>query len=333
MDIYRNTLLSLLTFGDFFELRLIFPKAKVGGLQGELNKDTLEKFIELIQHFDKRCQVEMSLNPLTFPVPSSKGFAKNSNIAYRRYVQVDVDSTSSDALTDEVKSLCHDFISEIKQYLTDAGFCAPLLADSGNSYHLLYHVGNLPNNTCNTNIVRAFLNALKTRFSNDHATIDTMTANAGRLVKIYGTHSVKPPHRQSRILEIPTDWRTAVVTPEQLQSIISQNPTEKTYSEDSFRKMKPKELIKWEVEFVLKLLKECGITVQSIQTLDNGTKKYALVGCPFAKPGTTRQVSCLHVYKDGKMSLSCLHDDCYDYDILSFLLNQINQKIIPKLEE
>jgi hypothetical protein len=262
----------------------------------------------------------MTLNPLLPLASAKREYARNTSVAYRRYILIDVDSTSS-------KAPCYEVTQQIRQYLAENGFCTPLLADSGNAYHLLYHVGSFPSDIATANLIRAFLNALKSRFATDHLTVDTATANAGRLVKVYGTHSMKPPFRRSQILEVPTDWRTARVTPEQVQTIIAQNPTEKIYSVDSFGKMKPTELIKAETELILKLLEVRGVTVQSIQTMDDGGKKYALLGCPFTKPESKRQTSCLFVNKGGKMSLSCLHDDCYDYDILSFLLNQINRKL------
>jgi len=334
-EIYRHTLLTLSSFGDVIELRLIFPNGKIEAFQGVLTETSLHSFAGLIRHFDKKCQVEMSLNPLVPHTTSGKKYARNDRVAYRRFILIDVDSVTLDgaAADDEGKAMCYEVVQQIKQYLAEAGFCSPLLADSGNAFHLIYHAGNIPNDIASADLIRAFLSALKSRFATASVTVDTATANAGRLVKVYGVHSMKPPHRLSRILEIPNDWRTATVTPEHLQHIVSQNPTERTYSADSFKKMKPRELIKSETELVLKLLDECGITVQSIQNLDDGGKKYSLVGCPFVKPGSTRQTSCLFINKSGKMSLSCLHDSCYDYDIQSFLLDQLNQKIITKMEE
>ena len=324
-EIYKNTLLTLSSFGDNKELRLISPNGKIEAFQGEINEESLEKFAALIRHFDQKCQIEMTLNPL-LPLASAKQkYAGNAGVAYRRYILIDVDSISSDdtEVTEESKALCYEAIQQIRLYLAENGFCTPLLADSGNAYHLLYYVGNIPNDTVSTNLIRAFLNALKSRFATAHVTVDTGTTHAGRLLKVYGTHSRKPPHRQSQILEIPTDWRTAKVTPEQVQTIIAQNPTEKIYSVDSFKQKKPKELIKQEVGLVLGLLKTRGITVQSVQDLDCGGEKYVLPGCPFTKPGSTRQTACLFVNKSGKMSLTCLHDDCYGFDLQSFLLSCI----------
>ena len=326
IEIYRNTLLALLSLGDFIELRLILPNGKIQAFQGKLTEESLEKFLILISKFDKKCQVELTLNPLT-PATSNRDYAGNKNVAHRRYILIDVDAITQDGVvTDERKTKCYEIALQIRQYLMDIGFCKPLLADSGNNYHLVYHVENLPNSTISTHLIRSFLNALNTRFATKHVTVDKGTANAGRFMKVYGTHSQKEPFRQSKILEIPDDWRKAVVTTEQLESVISKNTIEKIYTLNSVKKIKPSEILLQELQAVLKLLEKQGVTVQQVQDLADGEKKFTLKGCPFEKPSSTRQTACLYLNNNGKITLTCLHDACYDLDLQTFLLNQINLK-------
>ena len=100
------------------------------------------------------------------------------------------------------------------------GLAKPILADSGNGYHLLYRI-DLP---CDDGgLVKDLLNSLAKRFDNDRVKIHTNVFNPGRITKLYGTIARKGdsirerPHRRTGILNVPTEL--AVVAREQLVAV------------------------------------------------------------------------------------------------------------------
>jgi hypothetical protein len=85
----------------------------------------------------------------------------------------------------------------------------PILADSGNGAHLLYNI-DLPNDQEALAFVSGALAELDRRYSDSVVKVDVTSANAARIWKAYGTVARKGdsipgrPHRQSRILEMPS---------------------------------------------------------------------------------------------------------------------------------
>ena len=80
------------------------------------------------------------------------------------------------------------------------------MSDSGNGYHLLYPVDELPTEK---DTFAGVLADLATRFDTPDARVDTATFNPSRLVKLPGTyarkgdHTPDRPHRLARVLEVP----------------------------------------------------------------------------------------------------------------------------------
>src|SRR5688572_11638474 len=73
----------------------------------------------------------------------------------------------------------------------------------------------LPNDPESLELVRGVLEALSFRFSDGRVSVDTATANAARIWKLYGTTARKGdstedrPHRVSKLLKVP-EQRTEV---------------------------------------------------------------------------------------------------------------------------
>jgi hypothetical protein len=112
---------------------------------------------------------------------------------------------------------------EVRRTLRAEGWPEPVLADSGNGYHLLYRIDlpaddafeTLPDgqvvkrNGETTELVRACLKALAARFDTPEVAIDTGVFDAPRICKLYGTMARKGeptedrPHRYSRVVDLP----------------------------------------------------------------------------------------------------------------------------------
>ena len=86
------------------------------------------------------------------------------------------------------------------------GFSEPIVADSGNGYHLLFHIHASPKEK---QVLADFLAVLDMWFSTEQVKIDTAVFNPARITKLYGTIATKGastperPHRRSGIIRKP----------------------------------------------------------------------------------------------------------------------------------
>jgi hypothetical protein len=124
----------------------------------------------------------------------TKTYAKDTtsdapdNIVKRNWLLVDCDPVrpADISATDEEKMAAKRLVPEIKKYLKAIGWSDPVIADSGNGYHLLYKIG-LPNDNENRSLLESVLKALAARFDTDAVKIDQKVFNSSRITKAYGT--------------------------------------------------------------------------------------------------------------------------------------------------
>lgn len=126
------------------------------------------------------------------------------------YLPIDVDPVRPTGIssTDEELACSDEKANEVVEYLSGIGFPLPLVACSGNGYHLLYRI-DLPRSPENDLVVKTILYALDKKFSNDKTGIDVVNCNPSRIFKLYGTWARKGdntperPHRLSFIESVP----------------------------------------------------------------------------------------------------------------------------------
>jgi hypothetical protein len=134
----------------------------------------------------------------------------DADVACRRWLPVDFDPVrpAGVSATDREKGEARQRAMEVRSYLRGKGWPEPVVSDSGNGYHLLYRV-DLPNDRESLELVKGVLEALSFRFSDERVSVDTTTANAARIWKLYGTTARKGdategrPHRASGMLKVP----------------------------------------------------------------------------------------------------------------------------------
>jgi hypothetical protein len=134
--------------------------------------------------------------------------AKDKDVLRRRWLLIDADPVRDPLIssTDEEKAVALHTVGAVRDYLRSRAWPDPILADSGNGYHLLYRV-DLPadDGAC----VERILRALAARFNNDQIKIDQKVFNPSRICKLPGTMARKGdstdrrPHRRAQLLEIP----------------------------------------------------------------------------------------------------------------------------------
>ncbi len=146
------------------------------------------------------------------PQPRGPKGATAADVPGRRWLLIDFDpdrpADVSSTRAEKGKAL--KLMMAVRGHLDARGWPAPVEADSGNGFHLLYRI-DLPNDVPATALVKAVLTALADRFDADGCKIDRKVFDAPRLVKLYGTKARKGaetaerPHRFARVLKAPVE--------------------------------------------------------------------------------------------------------------------------------
>ena len=137
-----------------------------------------------------------------------KMLASDKDIDHYKWLLIDADPIRPEGIssTDEEKQRSWEVIVQVKEYLWALDWSTPVLADSGNGYHLLYPI-NQPCTPDGVSKCQSFIQHIADRFDTPDILIDRKVFNSGRIVKLYGTTSSKGdstedrPHRQSKVIE------------------------------------------------------------------------------------------------------------------------------------
>lgn len=162
----------------------------------------------------------------------SQRLTKNKDILKRRWLFIDVDTVRAeghdgDSSTKEEKAACREVWLQVQAYLESKGWPAPLVADSGNGYHILVRIDQ-PDTPTITAYIEDCLKTLDKKFSCAAAHVDPMVFNAARITRAYGTHTRKGnetpdrPFRRNRLKE-PKE-RLRLVTFDQIVALADEGP-------------------------------------------------------------------------------------------------------------
>jgi P4 family phage/plasmid primase-like protien len=209
-------------FTAVHEIRLLRPNGVSVGHFDDWNAALQAAENEPSQY--KACY--FSLNPIKVPDgiplnprslnPAARA-ASDTDIASRVSVLIDLDPPRPPGTnaTEGEKQDALEQAMRVKEWLTSQGWPEPLLADSGNGWHIIYRI-SLPNNEKATELIKSFLNRLHQLFP----MVDSGNFNAGRISKLYGSwarkgpHSDERPHRRSSIVAAGSG---IIVTEQQIQ--------------------------------------------------------------------------------------------------------------------
>jgi hypothetical protein len=136
----------------------------------------------------------------------SSALTGDQHIAKRRWLLIDIDPVrpSGVSSTDQEKEAAWKRTEMVMDYLAKRGWPEPVIADSGNGFHLLLRI-NLPVN--DNSVVQRLLRALADQFDDDVVKIDRDVFNPSRISRLYGTLTAKGdsiPERQHRLGKIIT---------------------------------------------------------------------------------------------------------------------------------
>lgn len=191
--------------GQIFELRAIWPNT----VRNVILCDPVEAVNLAIDYNDQGANCYFTPNPLKPELLKSLKPARDIDVQRRRWFLVDIDprrNPPDQSSSNDEKALALQIAMDIRENLLKENDQWPILADSGNGYHLCYRRDG-PNDAETREDCKIALNLLSAKFSTAEVKIDTSVFNASRIWKFYGTKALKGPdtilrpHRWSRVLE------------------------------------------------------------------------------------------------------------------------------------
>jgi hypothetical protein len=140
--------------------------------------------------------------------PGRKGDGESTtdaDVLRRRWILIDVDPAkglSDQSATDAEKEAAHAVAMDVLATCKAIGFQCPVVADSGNGWHITFPVDVSHNDAIHGQII-ALLKGLAKRHDNEVAKVDTSVSNAARIWKLpytmarKGTPTEDRPHRMA----------------------------------------------------------------------------------------------------------------------------------------
>jgi hypothetical protein len=312
----RKTLARVIKHGAVFEVRALdaklFGDRRVGTISGYF--DNPDACIINLKKLSAAKGIYITLNPVNpallarcanrLDYVAKDTTTSDHHILQRMWLPIDVDPDrpSGISASDSEKEAAHKKAREIYEYLKGRGWPLPLVADSGNGFHLLYRIDQ----PCGDDaLLEKMLAALANRFDGDGVKLDRTVYNPARIVRLYGTLAAKGdntkerPHRLSKLLNAPL---LVKVSAEQLHALVDElQPNEA-------KNVKPL-LERNNVFNVDAFLTRYGIEVAERTTEPNGTIKWRLAHCPFNHDHVEGEAAVFH-YASGKLGFKCFHSSC-----------------------
>lgn len=132
----------------------------------------------------------------------------DNDIGGYQWILIDADPVRPGGVNASVpeKEAVRKIAGAVMMKLMAMGFKEPVVADSGNGYHLLFKIHAA---TEERQTIADFLSVLDIWFSTDAVKIDTSVSNPARITKLYGTmarkgaNTTERPYRVSRIIRFP----------------------------------------------------------------------------------------------------------------------------------
>jgi len=185
---------------------------------------------EAVRLSARREGVYLTLNPLDCRLLGQPRYARDTDIVRRRILLIDCDPKrdSHSSSTDAEKEAAWSVAQTVLTHLSGIGWPEPIVADSGNGWHLVYAIDLRSDDG---GLIKRVLEALADRFDNDACEIDRKVHNPSRICKLYGTvarkgpNTAERPHRLSRIVgEIPFAFGVETITREMLEALAGEAP-------------------------------------------------------------------------------------------------------------
>jgi putative DNA primase/helicase len=227
----------------------------------------------------------------------------DKQITRRRWLLVDLDPVrpAHTSATDTQFKAAHVKAQVIYKHLKGSGWAEPLVAESGNGFHLLYPV-DLPNDEDSTGLIKNVLMALAERFDDADVKVDRGVFNAARICKLYGTvankgdHTDTAPWRLSQLICTPVRELVTVEQLRQMGSTVAKPVAPKTIGQRNAGSFNLEDF-----------LTRHGLVHTA--GMHDGRERFKLASCPFNSEHGNGEAA---IFRDstGKLGFKCQHDSC-----------------------
>ena len=242
-------------------------------------------------------------------IKSPKATTNDGEIECRKFILIDFDPerpSDTNASDDEVK-LAEEKMKVVYKYLRDQGFSAPVVAFSGNGYHLYYKI-NTPNDDESKTTIERFLKVLDMMYGDVKSVkVDTSVFNASRIAKIIGTQSNKGsntnlrPQRMSYFVHVPDVFSETDFA--YVKKIAAELPEPERPSRDNGFSQE-----RFDIEG---FIREHNIEIEKRVRFQGG-EKLVLKECPFNSNHKAPD-SAIFVFDSGAVGFKCLHSSCSNF--------------------
>lgn len=314
MDVMVSGLSLLHEPDEIIEIRSIDPKPVISGyfradspaIAKELSRYPNLTFYQTMNRVKSACYARDQHERL---VERPRETTTDSDIAGYQWLLIDADPVrpSGVSASREEKEAARRVAGMTMKKLMAMGFSEPVVADSGNGYHLLFHIHA---STTEKQVLADFLAVLDMWFSTELVKIDTAVFNPARITKLYGTIATKGastperPHRRSGIIRKPEKIETTPmalirnIAAERQKAVSPQeNPRHRGNSSSSFNL--EQFLLDHHVEVIRKIPISTGM-------------KYQLAECPFDSSHKHGDAA-VFAYSNGSYGFHCFHNSCAGY--------------------
>jgi uncharacterized protein (DUF927 family) len=195
---------------------------------------TLAEAAAAIEMKTCRGSIYLTINPIVLRAQMSKGriararsgsSAADSDVTRLQHWFLDFDPARATgiAATDAEKELARVQMDLARSHFAGLGWPGPIVADSGNGFHLFYPI-DLPNDEPSRQLLKTATAAAAAMFTTASVKLDVSVSNPARITRLYGTVNRKGtptperPWRRSALLEVPAE--RVPLTVDQLTSFV-----------------------------------------------------------------------------------------------------------------
>lgn len=317
--------------GDVVELRALDARlegqryGKPGTVSGYASG--AEALAKMVARLGEASGIYITINPVVPAVYARRAddvgiadrdaLTKDGEIAQRRWLLIDLDPVRPAGISSSTAELAtaKAEAQHVVAALRDEGWPDPVVALSGNGWHVLYRI-DLPADDQALALVERCLAALAARFNGPGVHVDTKVGNASRICKLYGTAARKGsstaerPHRMSRLVQVPEGEGGAQVVPlALLEALADQAPRQETpaarRSAGAAGGAGAAPVRRWDLaEWVARYLPDA-----TGPDPWQGGRRWTLPVCPFDE-GHARGEAFVAEKEGGAISAGCQHDSC-----------------------
>lgn len=319
-------------------LALLFEPGHVIGVSGIRLNDTMSKkfftdidqaaaVIEKADRSGKFKGIYLSLQVLKAGSTSDR----RRDVASYVHLMIDFDRNVKDGnASDDERCAIEKVMLEAKEWLSGILGSEPLVADTGNGFHLIFKLQPFAADERAMALLKECILAVKTRFEKPgvNLEIDASVAEPEQLTRCYGTWNRKypetpgRPQRQSKVLSAPAKWNP--VDQCRLELLAAEAPVQESMPSRN-RKVRMPALC--EGFDIYDLCDHYELEIE--EEFDKGSKTYFVLSeCPMAgkKHSGDSAKSCLIV--GDTLGFQCFSDDCDSYTI-GDVLRRLNDEHEP----